>query len=48
MKSAAFEVYRRGRWVTTVYFDADMSADEVYRSLVEHDGYSPAITVRRR
>lgn len=30
----------------TVFFDASMDADEVKRSLVEHDGYPADIMVR--
>ena len=32
--------------VDTVFFDASMDADEVKRSLVDHDGYDPNIMVR--
>lgn len=47
MKSIGWNVYLRGRKIDTVWFDADMTADDVKRSLVNHDGYDAAITVRR-
>jgi hypothetical protein len=31
------------RHVDTVFFDNDMREDEVRRSLVDHDGFNPAI-----
>ena len=36
-----------GEYMTTVYFDADMTEKDVRRSLVSHDGYSPSILLRR-
>jgi hypothetical protein len=35
------------RWLDTVYFQPGMEAEEVKRSLVDHDGYHPGIRVRR-
>lgn len=35
----------RARLVDTVWFDADMDAEAVRRSLIDHDGYDPRITV---
>ena len=32
--------------VDTIWFDARDTADEVLKSVVEHDGYSPAVYVR--
>lgn len=44
----AWNVYNRGGYcIDTVFFDADMTADEVLRSLIEHDGYSYSIRVRK-
>jgi hypothetical protein len=49
MKARAWDI-RLGGWkddpsvqpiVDTVFFDADMGADAVWRSLVDHDGYDP-------
>lgn len=47
MKMKAWDVWLNGRCIDTVFFDEDISADEVYRSLVNHDGYNPGIEVRR-
>jgi len=40
-----FEVYLHGVHVDTVFFLQGESADDVRRSLIEHDGYSSLITV---
>ena len=45
--SIGWNVYLRGRLIDTVWFDADLTADEVKRSLVNHDGYDPEIEVRQ-
>jgi hypothetical protein len=45
MKSANFRVYLNNKHIDTVFYDCDMSADEVKTSLVNHDGYNPAISV---
>lgn len=42
----AFNVYLNGKEIDTV-FDAVSTADEVRRSLIDHDAYDPAIVVRR-
>lgn len=42
----AFNVYRRGRLIDTV-FDASNSADDVRESLINHDGYPADIEVRK-
>ena len=47
MASIGWDVYLRGRHIDTVWFDSRMDSAEVKRSLVEHDGYDPAIEVRR-
>ena len=46
----AFDVYLRRKLIDTVFYSAGatVDADEVKRSLVGHDGYNPAIVVRRR
>ena len=41
-----WDVYRRGRWVDTVFFDADCTEDYVRRSLIDHDGYPSDIQIR--
>ncbi len=47
MKAIAWNVYLRGKLIDTVWYDADISADDVKRSLVNHDGYDAAITIRK-
>ncbi len=47
MKSIGWNVYRKGRLIDIVFFDADCDADYVRRSLIDHDGYPPDIVVRR-
>jgi hypothetical protein len=47
VKSIGWNVYLGGKLIDTVWFDEDMSAEDVRRSLINHDGYDPAITVRR-
>lgn len=42
----AFDVYLNGKHIDTVWFTG-YTAEEAYRSLVNHDGYDPGITVRR-
>jgi predicted metal-binding protein len=48
--SIAFDVYLYGKNIDTIFYsaDANVDADEVKRSLVNHDGYSPDIVVHRR
>jgi len=49
MKQTAFDVYSfRGVFITTVYFDSNMGNEEVKARLVNHDGYSSQITLKRR
>lgn len=40
----AYDVYLHGRWIDTVYF-IRCTTEEVRRSLIDHDGYSPSISV---
>ncbi len=40
----AFDVFIRSTWVNRV-FDSQTDPNEVKRSLVNHDGYSPSIEV---
>jgi hypothetical protein len=46
-KQTKWDVYLRGRHVDSVFYDPSMNADEVRRSLVDHDGLDPAIVVRK-
>jgi hypothetical protein len=43
----SFTVRLHGRPIDLVFYDADMSAEDVKRSLINHDGYDPAITVTK-
>jgi hypothetical protein len=43
----AWNVYLNGKLIDTVFFTRDMSADDVKRSLIGHDGYDSRITIRR-
>jgi hypothetical protein len=43
----AWDVILNGKVVDTVWYTKDCDADYVRRSLVDHDGYNPNITVRR-
>lgn len=49
----AFDVYKFNRKtgklekIDTVFYDDDFTSEEVKRSLVNHDGYSEDITVRK-
>ena len=42
----AWDVYLNGKWIDTV-FDMEKDADEVKRSLINHDGYDWRIVVRK-
>jgi hypothetical protein len=39
MKAKPFDVYFNSRLIDTVFYDGDMSADDVKKSLIDHDGY---------
>lgn len=45
----AFDVYLNGKKIDTVFYGNvyPETPEEVKRSLVEHDGYDPAITVEK-
>ena len=47
MKHQAWNVYKKGKKVDTVFFDKDLDKDYVLDSLIEHDNYAPDITVRK-
>ena len=40
-----YDVYLGYKHIDTVFFDKSLTAQEVKTSLVNHDGYDPAITV---
>jgi hypothetical protein len=46
----AYDVFLRGKHVDTVFYSASLNepADEVKRSLINHDGYDSAIVVIKR
>lgn len=35
----AWNVYLLGKWIDTVFYDTDCTADYVRRGLIDHDGY---------
>ena len=43
----AFDVYLNGRNIDTVFYSGPVDADEVRRSLIDHDGYDSDIEVRK-
>lgn len=43
----AWEVWQGRKHIDTVYFSPNMSASEVKRSLVNHDGYDNDIKVHK-
>lgn len=43
----AWNVYLNGRNIDKVFFVEDMSAEDVKRSLVNHDGYHQDIFVKK-
>ena len=45
--ATGWAVIVKGRVIDTVFFDADMDADTVRRSLIDHDGYDASLTVKR-
>ena len=42
----AWDIYLNGKWIDTV-FGMEKDADEVKRSLINHDGYDWRIVVRK-
>ncbi len=47
MAHQAWNVYLNGKLIDTVFCSPSDTADDVRRSLIDHDGYDPGITVRR-
>lgn len=48
LRYAFWEVFLHGQWKDTVTFTTDCDAEYVRRSLINHDGFDPAIKVRRK
>ena len=46
MSLKAYDIYLNKEWIDRV-FDEEEDPQEVKRSLVNHDGYDPAIVVKR-
>ena len=42
-----WNVYLRGKLIDTVFYTPDCDAEYVRTSLINHDGYHPAILVRK-
>lgn len=47
-ESNAFDVYKDGKKIDTVYYKGDETAADVKKSLVDHDGYDSDIVVKQR
>ena len=47
MKMQAWRVYLDGKCIDTVFYTADQTAEDVRRSLVNHDEYDDRITVKK-
>lgn len=43
--SKPWDVYDEGEWIDTVWFDPDMEAYDIRRSLIDHDRHKESITV---
>jgi len=48
MKQSRFDIYLHGRHIETVYYDEDMAAEEVRKSLINHDGFNTNIVIVKR
>lgn len=46
-KMQCWDVYSGTTWLDSVFFDYATSAEEVKKSLIEHDGYPPNIEVKQ-
>ena len=46
-KMVGWNVYLKGKRIDKVFFEPTCNKDSVYKSLVEHDGYDPAIIVNK-
>jgi hypothetical protein len=45
---SVFNVFKDKRRIDTVFFAKSISTEEVKKSLINHDGYDPTITVRKQ
>ena len=45
MRGTPYDVYLNEELIDTVWFDEDIVSQEVYKSLVNHDGYDSNIVV---
>lgn len=45
-KIFAYDIYLDNQYLDTVFYSIREPSKEVYNSLVNHDGYDPAISVR--
>jgi len=48
MPLIGYDVFIENEWVDGVFFTSEQDAEEVRKSLVEHDGYDPRIEVVRQ
>lgn len=46
MNFTRWAVWFAGMRLTYVFFDSRMTEDQVYRALVDHDGYPPGIQLQ--
>lgn len=44
-KQKAWDVYLEGKHIDTIFYTTPVTAQEVLRSLIDHDGYDSRITV---
>jgi hypothetical protein len=44
----AYSVYLNGKYIDRVFFDDDIKKEDVRKSLINHDGYSPDINLRQK
>lgn len=45
-KQIGWNIYCRGKYLTTIYYDSDMTKEQVKQSLIDHDCYSSSIILR--
>lgn len=43
----AWDIYLGDTYIDTVFYNSNLDAEYVRRSLIEHDNYNPHITVRK-
>lgn len=41
-----YNIYIHGKWIDTTFFSDNVTKEEAYDNLVNHDGYDPEIVVR--